>query len=96
MDEKIKKVCKYCRKELHEFDCNSLRSKNDMPKNKFLRWIFKTIMIIEMPLAFLQLSVTEASRDKKLAKAGKIETCTNKDCIGYLDGCLCKGKGLFV
>ena len=53
-------------------------------------------MIIEMPLAFLQLSVTEASRDKKLAKAGKIETCTNKDCIGYLDGCLGKGKGLFV
>ena len=67
-----------------------------MPKNKFLRWIFKIFMIIETPLAFLQLFVTEASRDDKLKKAGKIETCTNKDCIGFLDGCLGKGKGLFV
>ena len=96
MDENIKKVCKYCRKELQEFDCNSLRSKNDMPKNKFLKRLFKVFMILEAPLAFLQLSVTEASRDDKLKKAGKIVTCTNKDCISYLEGCMGKGKGLFV
>ena len=96
MDEDRIKVCKYCRKELHEFDCNSLRSKNDMPKNKFLKWLFKIFMILEAPLSFLQLSVTEASRDDKLKKAGKIVTCTNKDCIGYLEGCMGKGKGLFV
>lgn len=96
MDEDRIKVCKYCRQELHEFDCNSLRSKNDMPKNKFLKWLLKIFIILEAPLSFLQLSVIDASRDKKLAKAGKIETCTNKDCIGYLDGCLGKGKGLFV
>ena len=53
-------------------------------------------MIIEMPLAFLQLSVVEASKDRKLEEAGKITTCTNRDCIGYLEGCLGKGKGLFV
>ncbi len=96
MDEDRIKVCKYCRKELHEFDCNSLRSKNDMPKNKFLKWLLKIFIIIEAPLSFLQLSVTEASRDDKLKKAGKIKTCINKDCIGYLEGCLGKGKGLFV
>ena len=96
MGENIQRVCKYCHKELHEFDCNSVSSKNDMPKSKLLRWIFKAIMIIEMPLAFLQLSVTKASRDAKLKKAGKIVTCINRDCIGYLDGCLGKGKGLFV
>ncbi len=67
-----------------------------MPTNKFLRWIFKTIMIIEMPITFLQYSVTEASRNTKLKKAGKIVTCTDKDCIGYLEGCLDKNKGLFV
>ncbi len=96
MDENIKKVCKYCGKELHEFDCSSLSTKNEIPTNKFLRWIYKVFMIIEMPLTFLQLFVVETSKNRKFEEAGKIITCTNRDCIGYLEGCLGKGKGLFV
>lgn len=75
--------CRYCRKPLEEFDCSLIASKER--GNGSL--IFSIFIFIIFPLTWFLELVYDMNRDSKLEKKGKTTTCTNKDCIGYLDGC---------
>ncbi len=92
----MKKLCKYCKNELQEFDCYTLHSDYKSTKNKFLQLLLDIFMIIETPFFYLLSSLNKEVTNDKVKKSGKITTCLNKNCIGYLDGCYGKNKGAYL
>ncbi len=77
--------CKYCKKEMQEFDCTSLKS--DRRKKGFLGKVFDLWCWFEIPYTSFLIYAFDKAQDKTFEKNGKTITCTNPHCIGYLDGC---------
>ena len=72
------KSCQYCHKKLEKVECSRFNnsSEYDISFHEIVTFVFW----------FVSLFI--ASYKEKL-KAHKFKiTCTNKDCIGYLNGCM--------
>ena len=71
-------LCKYCHKPLEKVECSKFNdsSEYDISFHEFFTFI----------LWFISLFID--SYKKKLKEHKFKITCTNKDCIGYLDGCM--------
>jgi len=74
--------CKYCKKDLQKIDC--LKYSKDTQDGVS---IHKVIVILLTMISYIYKPAKST-----LANFRYKTTCTNKDCIGYLDGCCCVNK----
>ena len=71
-------LCQYCRKKLEKVECSKEcdDSEDGMDIHEIVTFVFWII------------SLFISSYKKKLEEHKFKITCINKDCIGYLDGCM--------
>jgi len=75
---KKEKSCQYCHKKLERIECSKFDniSEYDISIHEVITFVFWLI------------SLFISSYKKKLEEHKFKITCINKDCIGYLDGCM--------
>jgi len=78
--------CKYCHKPLEQTRCPEDTSDSFFFLSFFLEFLGFVVSIIVLLLSYLSKHVNKPDR----TKGKQIITCTNKDCIDYLNGCFKK------